>query len=417
MTEYPLQAPARQKGFTLVEMAVSLFVTVSVLLGVLMLFDFSNKLSRVQTNVTDMQQSLRVAQYDVTRLIRMAGRGGLPVGTLPDGAALSVRDNVPAGSYIGGVAGTPEIVPGSDVLTVRGVFTAPIYQIASADPTAFQLDLQAGAPVGGTIRVRSATPTGIPQQLQALRDAVNENRPEGLLLISPQNSDLYAMVELDPSASDVTSNPDEFRIAFRITGGTHTTDYARFSSAGPGIYPPDLTNAAFLGLVEEYRFYVRQDFAVDGNAASDLTPKLSRARVYPGTQEPYDGEDANWQGDVADNIVDLQIALGLDTPYGTGTVAANPTQGVISETADGEDDDWLLNGERSFNAAFLANADLHYVRLNTLARTDRRDKEFQSPELVRIENRAFNASSPFNSREDRMFRRRLLRTVVDVRNL
>ena len=57
------------------------------------------------------------------------------------------------------------------------------------------------------------------------------------------------------------------------------------------------------------------------------------------------------------------------------------------------------------------------MRLNTLARTDRRDKEFQSPELVRIENRAFDASSPFNSREDRMFRRRLLRTVVDVRNL
>ena len=93
------------------------------------------------------------------------------------------------------------------------------------------------------------------------------------------------------------------------------------------------------------------------------------------------------------------------------------TQGAISETADGESDDWLLNGERAFDPAFLAGADLHYVRLNTLARTDRRDKEFQSPELVRIENRAFDASSPFNSREDRMFRRRLLRTVVDVRNL
>jgi type II secretory pathway pseudopilin PulG len=417
MNQNPLQVSVRQQGFTLVEMVVSLLVTVSVLLGVLMLFDFSNKLSRVQTNVTDMQQSLRVAQYDVTRLIRMAGRGGLPVGALPNGAALAVRDNVPAGSYISGAPGTPEIVPGSDVLTVRGVFTAPIYQIASADPTAFQLDLQGGAPVGGKIRIRSSTPTGIPQNLQALKDAVDDNRPEGLLLVSPQNSELYAIVELDPSASDVLSNPDEFLIAFRITGGTHTTDYARFSSAGPGTYPPNLTNAAFLGLVEEYRFYVRQDFAVDGNAASDLTPKLSRARVYPGTEAPYGGEAGNWRGDVADNIVDLQIALGLDTPYGTGTVAANPTQGVISETADGESDDWLLNGERAFDPAFLANADLHYVRLNTLARTDRRDKEFRSPELVRIENRAFDASSPFNSREDRMFRRRLLRTVVDVRNL
>jgi type II secretory pathway pseudopilin PulG len=405
-----------QKGFTLVELAVSLFVTVSVILGVLMLFDFSNKLSRVQSNVTDMQQSLRGAQYDVTRLIRMAGRGGLPVGTLPNGVALALRDNVPAGSRIGGGTDTPEVVPGSDVLTVRGVFTAPIYQIASADPAAFRLDVQAGVPVGGTLRVRSSTPTGIPQDLRALREAVTENRPEGLLLVSPQNGDLHAVVELDPAASDV-SNPDELRIAFRITGGSHTADYARFSSAGPGTYPPDLTNAAFLGIVEEYRFYIRQDFAVDGNPASDLTPKLSRARVYPGTEAPYEGEEANWRADVADNIVDLQVALGLDTPYAGGTLAANPAGGSIAETADGEDDDWLLNGERAFNPAFLANADLHYVRLNTLARTDRRDKEYQAAALVRIENRAFNASSPFNSREDRMFRRRLLRTVVDMRNL
>jgi hypothetical protein len=204
---------------------------------------------------------------------------------------------------------------------------------------------------------------------------------------------------------------------FRITGGQNTMEYARFASSGPGTYPPNLTNAAFLGLVEEYRYYVRQDYAVDGNPASDLTPRLSQARVYPGTEEPYDGEDENWERDVADNIVDLQIALGLDTPYGTGTIAANPTQGAISETANGENDDWLLNGERNFDPAYLATPELHYIRLNTLARTDRRDKEYQAAELVRVENHAFDATSPFNSREDRMFRRRLLRTVVDVRNL
>ena len=38
--------------------------------------------------------------------------------------ALAVRNNVPANSRIGG-GGTPEIVPCSDVLTVRGVFAAP----------------------------------------------------------------------------------------------------------------------------------------------------------------------------------------------------------------------------------------------------------------------------------------------------
>src|SRR4051812_12639253 len=101
-----------QGGFTLIEVTVSLIVTVIVLLGVLALFDFSNKLTRVQTNISDMQQSLRVAQSDSVRLIRMAGRGGLPVGNPPDGFAVSVRNNV--GKKVGdtltiGDAGTPEI--------------------------------------------------------------------------------------------------------------------------------------------------------------------------------------------------------------------------------------------------------------------------------------------------------------------
>ena len=119
--------------------SVSLIVTVIVLLGVLALFDFSNKLTRVQTNISDMQQSLRVAQTDSVRLIRMAGRGGLPLGNLPDGTAVAVANNVADGTHVGDAA-TPEVVPGSDVLTIRGVFASPIYQVKTADTTAFTLD-------------------------------------------------------------------------------------------------------------------------------------------------------------------------------------------------------------------------------------------------------------------------------------
>src|SRR4029078_5796271 len=79
-----------QRGFTLVEDTVSPIVTFVVLLGVLALFDFSNRLTRVQTNISDMQQSLPVAQPDSVRLIRMAGRGGLPVGNPPTGMAVTV---------------------------------------------------------------------------------------------------------------------------------------------------------------------------------------------------------------------------------------------------------------------------------------------------------------------------------------
>ncbi|HEV8577462.1 MAG TPA: PilW family protein [Thermoanaerobaculia bacterium] len=414
MVETPSRALARQRGFTLVELSVSLFVTVSVLLGVLMLLDFSNKLSRVQTNVADMQQSLRIAQYDMVRLIRMAGRGGLPAGNLPAGTAVVVRDNVTDGDRIGG-PGTPEILVGSDVLTVRGVFTAPIYQMAAADPAAFQLTVQGGLPVAGTLRVRSTTPTSIPQNLAALKQAVLDRRPEALLVVSPLNNSVYAVVELDPAASDVT-NDDLYTIAFRISGGQYTAQYAAFSSDGPGTFPANLTSAAFLGLLEEYRFYVRQEFAVAGDKTSDLTSKLSRARVYPGTEVPYGDNTANWRSDIADNIIDLQVALGLDTANGGCTVAADEVSCAIAETADGQSDDWMFNGETAADPAF-GGADLHYIRLNTLARTDRRDKDYESPLLVRIEDHAFAAASPFNAAPERMFRRRLLRTVIDMRNL
>jgi len=39
---------AASAGFTLVEVSIALFVTVEVIVAVLLLFDFSNRLSRVQ---------------------------------------------------------------------------------------------------------------------------------------------------------------------------------------------------------------------------------------------------------------------------------------------------------------------------------------------------------------------------------
>ena len=75
-----------------------------------------------------MQQSLRVAQRTMVQQIRMAGRGGLAVGTLPAGRALAVRNDVGAGGgnrdLAIGFAGSPQVVAGTDVLTVRGVFSA-----------------------------------------------------------------------------------------------------------------------------------------------------------------------------------------------------------------------------------------------------------------------------------------------------
>src|SRR6476661_6180810 len=292
MIEIQSDSGSRQRGFTLIEVSVSLIVTIIVLLGVLALFDFSNRLTRVQTNISDMQQSLRVAQNDSVRLIRMAGRGGLPLGNLPDGTHV-------------GDGTTPEVVPGSDMLTVRGVFEAPTYQINTTNSAAFTLT-PAAAPTNGTIIINNKTPTDIPQDLAKLKDAVDKQRPEALLLVGSQGSDVWVVVELDPSNSNV-SNPSQYTIGFKITGGTHTADCLKFSSAGAGVFPPELKAASFVGLLEEYRYYVRREYAIAGDKTSDLAPKLSRARVYPGTQDVWNADPENWHADVADNVFDFQV--------------------------------------------------------------------------------------------------------------
>jgi Tfp pilus assembly protein FimT len=442
LTEAQIRRDSRQRGFTLIEVTVSLIVTVIVLLGVLALFDFSNKLTRVQTNVTDMQQSLRVAQTDAVRLIRMAGRGGLPVGNLPSGFAVAVRNNV--GKVAGdtltiGDAGTPEIVHGSDVLTVRGVFSTPIYQLdAAAGAASFALLPSAAAPTSGTLHILANTPSGIPQDLSAIKDAIDEKRPEGLVLVSSQGSDTWVVVELDP-ANSISTNPADITVAFKITAGTHTGDYLNFSSAGAGTFPPTLTGAAYVGILEEYRYYVRRTFEIPGNDKSEMAPKLSRARTYPGTQAPWvhepgkDDPSVSWQTDIADNVFDLQVALGLDTPAkdpaagacGAGTIASDDVNCGIYESADGENDDWMYNGEKVTDPALFASSDLYYIRLSTLARTDRPDPNYTAPPLVRVEDNVYDTDDgkKLNSLDATqgiyglMFRRRILRTVIDLRNL
>lgn len=400
-------ARQRESGFTIAEMAISLLVTVTVLLGVLALFDFSNKLTRVQTNVADMQQSLRTAQYDMVRLARMTGRGGLPMGGLPDGLALSIRNNVADNERIAG-PGSPLILPGTDVLTIRGIFSSPIYQINAENPGSLTLDDPA-APTSGSLIIDSATPTGITQDLTAIRKAIQDSAQEAILLVSSRDASVYTVVKLDPNTSDGGS-ADQVILGFEVA-----PEYGRFSSEGPGVFPANMTSVAFAGILEEYRFYVREEHAIPDDPSSEVTSKFARARTYPGTDTPYPG-DNNLEVDIADNIIDLQVALGLDTANGGCSLEADEVGCSIFESEDGEDDDWLYNDDQPVDLAAFGSSTLHYVRVTTLARTDRPDPKYRAPVIGRLEDHDYT-DSRFNEDVDRMFRRRFLQTVIDMRNL
>lgn len=403
----------REGGFTIVEMAISLLVTVTVLLGVLALFDFSNKLTRVQTNVADMQQSLRTAQYDMVRLARMTGRGGLPLGGLPDGLALSIRNNVAENERITD-ADSPLVLPGTDVLAIRGIFSSSIYQIDTENPASLELD-DPVAPAIGKLIIDSTTPTGITQDLTAIREAIRSGAQEAILLVSSRDASVYTVVELHQGTSDAES-ADQVTLGFQVTGGQFSAEYGRFSSAGPGVFPANMTSVAFAGILEEYRFYVREEHAIPDDPSSEVTSKLARARTYPGTDVPHKDNGDNLSVDIADNIIDLQIALGMDTANGGCTLEANETTCSIFESENGEEDDWLYNDDKPVDLIAFGSSTLHYVRVTTLARTDRPDPKYRAPVIGWLEDHDYT-DSQFNEDTGLMFRRRFLQTVIDMRNL
>jgi len=419
---------ARQAGFTVIEMVVSLGVTIVLLVAVLTTFDLNNKVAKVQTNVADMQQSLRVAQDELVRTLRMSGRGGLPLTEppgfpLPQGVALQITDNVAANQFMLAGDAATRILPGTDVITTRGVFQI-LYQTNTSG--ALQLDPPSDNPPSGKVTVLNVTPGGTNQDLSPLIDAITSGRSDAILLASTVDDAVHAVVMLDQATSTVTGTTS-VTLGFKVTGSGLAASYGKLSSGGS--FPASLRNVAYVGILEEYRYYVREAHAIAGDLTSELAPKLARARFYPGSDTPYlaDKDDKNKENarlDLADNILDLQVALAFDSANGGARKDDTDNLGVddtILETADGKDDDWLFNStsDKPTDGVWTGAPApaVQYLRITTLARTDKRDFKYQSPLLTALEDHTYLGSDAANTPVARSYRRRPLRTVIDLRNL
>ncbi|HEX7180279.1 MAG TPA: PilW family protein, partial [Thermoanaerobaculia bacterium] len=186
-----------------------------------------------------------------------------------------------------------------------------------------------------------------------------------------------------------------------------------------GRFSPDLQKVAYLALLEEYRYYIREDYSDDDRHT--LTPKLSMARFYPGTDVKWGDPDSTFElaVDIADNVFDLQVALGVD---------ANNDQIVTEGTDAGtrQADEWLYNeaGDNTtlpgWNGTAADPRRLYYVRITTAARTDRRDPKYRADPLVVLEDKRYGdyvSYWNFNGAAERQYRRQVLQTVVDLRNI
>lgn len=202
-----------ESGFTLAETLVSLLIVSMIMVAALVLFDFNNRLTRVQTQVSEMQQSLRVAQDEMVRWLRMAGRGGLPGNQkatvypspttgwhlMPTGVGLEVMNNVGNNVRINpGDNATPQIMPASDVVTVRGVISNPVWTIQFQNAVPFNYNPATGR---GSLQVEERTVACAYQSLDGLQDVIDNLIPEAILLVSPLGTQNYAIVQLDPAGS------------------------------------------------------------------------------------------------------------------------------------------------------------------------------------------------------------------------
>jgi type II secretory pathway pseudopilin PulG len=410
----------RRSGFSLIEILVALVVFFATLAGLLALFAFVRRSSRAQSTTAELQQSLRVAQHEIVHAVRMAGRGGLPRGELPAGIALALRNNVSAENpwLVPATATGPRAMPGSDILTVRGVLSTPLFLV---ETTADAFHVVGDPPTGGSVRVQDHSPTGISQDLAPLREAAERHRPEALLLVSPVDARLYAVVELvggyDSPAGKLGAG---ITLTFRTSGGTHADRYRALSPGGS--FPVELTSVWQVGLLEEYRYYVRQEDAPPEKEASDafLSPRscLARARFYPATDSTHGGSAANLTVAIADRITDLQIALGLDQ---------NDDGEITESSPPGGSDEWLFNSSEDpeasdprWNRLDSSRAPrLLYVRVSTVGHGARAEPEYRAPALPAIEDRAGEVEEPADERalQARGYRRWLLTALVEPRNL
>jgi len=386
-------------------------------------------------------------------------------GMFPRGFAIEVINNIEAGRRIdsldsGGGGALDLLLEGSDVLIVRGVFTTPIYYVAAPSLT---ISSAAGCNpavsgtlcltdtgkkvegilvVPGKVRVVDDEKKDLAQDIlplsERLQASFTSNIPEAFILRDVLNPNAYVIAALDLAqitdkselapkpctfstlAAGDPANPDCLDIPVKLDRnvalGEAYADLMLGTSlkAGGGLTsqpaaPPKIAievprNIASIGLLEEYRFYISDEPA-------DYRRILKRSRFLPGTNTEIETIV------VADNVVDLQIAIGADAD-GSGEVTDAGTA----------DDEVLFNhpgdytgppeaptyADVSSSVWYDPKVQVHFLRVNTLVQAEQRDLRYQAAELVAIED---YLRTDYNEFEERQFQRRWLQTVVELRNL
>jgi len=420
------------EGFTLVEMIVVVFLLALAMLGILAVFDASARINKSETDVADAQGNVRFGLDQMTRVIRMAGAGGLHTrqAILNKGAGLAGinpttvdYDNVAGGTTIQDLSSNNHVVrPGTDMIEVRGVILSPLYGLLGNSCGGCQ-----GA--GDVLQVEQTTgnallgvhynddATNRPQFAQTISYTVTADATNPMLVLVASTQDQSAGCSAPP-ATPLYPLPI-YNVALMtknasLSAGKLKLENLNFASAiatrfnGPdptaAQAATNLTSLSRGGVLDDIVYFI--DNGVAGANADH--PTLAQATRR--------GDKFDVVG-IANDVEDMQIAYGIDTN-------GNGVDPVVSETAGG--DEWSPNvaGEAApvstaFVAAGTTCPNLHGVMVSLLSKSRDPDPTYKAPAAAgyRLMNVPPAAPAiPLTMAQPGNYRRRVQTVRITLRN-
>ena len=420
-----------QRGVTLVEAMVALLVGTIALVALYGLVDTSNKLTKQQTEVADVQQSARIGISELSRIIRQSRVGALYFGN----AVLPIANNIAGGTFYTDSKDNSHhfIRNGTDVIEVRGVIQGDKYVLDEGGVTCSggcDTTTQITVTIPATASLGKVNfPTGSTPSLAAktkpfyfvVQDGENQQvAVGGSTYLVP----IYVVGLVNPTASWFTTTSTTF--TFKM----NPQDAGAQKLNATATLPVSLAKSTGGGPVDVIRFFVDEGGSDATGSRADTHPSLAEATLDPASGK-YDIQT------LVEEVEDFQIAYGVDGVNGT-THDGGVSPAAVDESGVNKDE-WVGNVANEVEStltisstdpkhvdAFIdtsvppatqpqANPALHSIWISLVVKSTDPDLVFDGPGARGIKILDSTAVS-FSAATGRPYRRRPLSLAVSLRN-